>query len=220
MKLLLIEDDRMIGESLTHALKSSGYAVDWAMDGEMGEESLRNTAYNLVLLDIGLPKQTGLDVLKKLRARKDKVPVLILTARDRVTDRVEGLDSGADDYLVKPFALEEVEARIRVLLRRSAGQAESILCAGNIALNTLTKEIEYQGKRLLLSAREYALMFALMEVPGKVWSRAELEERLYGWNEEVSSNAVEVQIHNLRRKLGPELIRNIRGIGYMVNNQA
>ncbi len=217
MKILLIEDDKMIGESLMHALKSSGYAVDWARDGDMGEESLKTTAYNLVLLDIGLPKQTGLEVLTKLRARKDKVPVLILTARDRVADRVAGLDLGADDYLVKPFALEEVEARIRVLLRRgNAGHAESTLRSGAISLNTTTKELEYEGKRLILSAREYALMFALLQSPGKVLSRAELEERLYGWNEEVSSNAVEVQIHNLRKKLGPELIRNIRGIGYMV----
>ncbi len=216
MKILLIEDDKMIGESLIQALKQSGYAVDWARDGDMGEESLKTTAYNLVLLDIGLPKQTGLEVLAKLRARQDKVPVLILTARDRVADRVAGLDLGADDYLVKPFALEEVEARIRVLLRRNAGHAEAILRSSTISLNTTTKELEYEGKRLILSAREYALMFALLQSPGKVLSRAELEERLYGWNEEVSSNAVEVQIHNLRKKLGPELIRNIRGIGYMV----
>lgn len=216
MKILLIEDDKMIAESLLHALRQSGYAVDWARDGEMGEDSLKTATYNLVLLDLGLPKRTGLEVLKNLRARKDKVPVLILTARDRVANRVEGLDLGADDYLVKPFALEEVEARIRVLMRRSAGHAEAVLRSGNANLNTTTKELEYDGKRLILSAREYALMFALMEFPGKVLSRAELEERLYGWNEEVSSNAVEVQIHNLRKKLGPELISNIRGIGYMV----
>lgn len=216
MKILLIEDDKMIGESLMHALKNSGYAVDWARDGDMGEESLKTTVYNLVLLDIGLPKQTGLEVLTKLRARKDKVPVLILTARDRVADRVAGLDLGADDYLVKPFALEELEARMRVLLRRNTGHAEAILRSSAISLNTITKELEYESKSLILSAREYALMFALLQSPGKVLSRAELEERLYGWNEEVSSNAVEVQIHNLRKKLGPELIRNIRGIGYMV----
>ena len=216
MKILLIEDDEMIAESLTHALRSSAYAVDWARDGDIGEESLKTTSYNLVLLDIGLPRRTGLDVLKSLRANKNKVPVLILTARDRISDRVEGLDLGADDYLVKPFALEELEARIRVLLRRHTGHAESMLSANDINLNTLTKELEYKGKNLVLSAREYALMFALMEMPGKVFSRAELEERLYGWNEEVSSNAVEVQIHNLRKKLGMDLIRNIRGIGYMV----
>jgi len=217
MRILLIEDDRMIGESLVHALKANGYAVDWARDGNTGQASLSTTAYNLVLLDIGLPKRSGLEVLKSLRGRKDRVPVLILTARDHVTDRVEGLDSGADDYLVKPFALEEVEARIRALLRRHAGNADPILRSGDITLNTLTKELGYQDKNLVLSAREYALMFALMELPGKIMSRPELEERLYGWNEEISSNAVEVQIHNLRKKLGAELIQNIRGMGYMVS---
>lgn len=216
MRILLIEDDRMIGESLLHALKSSGYAVDWARDGDMGEESLKTASYNLVLLDLGLPKQSGLDVLKSMRAGGNKTPVLILTARDRVADRVSGLDLGADDYLIKPFALEELEARIRVLLRRNAGLAEAIIRARDASLNMLTKELTYAGKTLVLSAREYALMLALMEIPGKVLSRADLEERLYGWNEEVSSNAVEVQIHNLRKKLGPDLIHNIRGIGYMV----
>ncbi|MET0155899.1 MAG: response regulator [Rickettsiales bacterium] len=216
MRILLIEDDKMIGESLVHALKNGGYVVDWARDGDTGEVSLSTTIYNLILLDLGLPKRNGLEVLKGIRLRKDKVPVLILTARDRVADRVAGLDLGADDYLVKPFALEEVEARIRVLLRRTAGHADPVLRSGGVSLNMLTKELEYEGKRLTLSAREYALMFALMEMPGKVMSRVELEERLYGWNEEVSSNAVEVQIHNLRKKLGTDLIRNIRGIGYMV----
>lgn len=216
MKILLIEDDQMIGESLSHALKSAGYAVDWARDGQIGEESLHTGSYNLVLLDLGLPQRSGLEVLAGLRQRKNKVPVLILTARDEVADRVKGLDVGADDYLVKPFALEELEARMRALLRRNAGQAEALLQYGDIKLNTLTKELGYQGKMLLLSAREYALMFALMEMPGKVMSRVELEERLYGWNEEISSNAVEVQIHNLRKKLGNDLIRNIRGIGYRV----
>lgn len=217
MRILLVEDDRMIGESLTQALKANGYVVDWARDGEMGEVSLSTTAYNLVLLDIGLPKLNGLELLKAIRARKDKVPVLILTARDQIEDRVAGLDLGADDYLVKPFALEEMEARIRALLRRNSGNADPLLRSGNITLNTLTKELTYKGAVIVLSAREYALMFALMESPGKVMSRTDLEDRLYGWNEEVSSNAVEVQIHNLRKKLDTDLIRNIRGIGYMVS---
>lgn len=216
MRILLVEDDRMIGDSLVQALKNNGYAVDWARDGDMGEEHLNTTAYGLVLLDIGLPGRSGLDILRNLRNRKDKVPVLMLTARDRIADRVAGLDSGADDYLVKPFALEELEARIRVLLRRNAGQADAVLRTEHIALDTLTKELTYDGRQVTLSAREYALMLALMESPGKVLSRPELEERLYGWNEEISSNAVEVQIHNLRKKLGSELIQNIRGIGYMV----
>lgn len=217
MRILLVEDDRMIGESLTQALKANGYVVDWARDGEMGEVSLSTTTYNLVLLDIGLPKLNGLELLKAIRARKDKVPVLILTARDQIEDRVAGLDLGADDYLVKPFALEEMEARIRALLRRNSGNADPLLRSGNITLNTLTKELTYKGAVIVLSAREYALMFALMESPGKVMSRTDLEDRLYGWNEEVSSNAVEVQIHNLRKKLDTDLIRNIRGIGYMVS---
>ena len=216
MRILLVEDDKMIGESLMHALRNSGYAVDWARDGDIGEESLQTASYNLVLLDLGLPKRSGLEVLKNMRQARNKTPVLILTARDRVADRVIGLDLGADDYLIKPFALEEVEARIRVLLRRNAGNAEPVLRAGEATLNTMTKELNYQGKTSILSAREYALMFALMELPGKVLSRAELEDRLYGWNEEVSSNAVEVQIHNIRKKMGPDLIHNIRGIGYTV----
>ena len=216
MKILLIEDDQMIGESLAHALKSVGYAVDWAQDGQTGEESLHTGNYSLVLLDLGLPKRSGLEILAGLRQRKNIVPVIILTARDEVADRVKGLDVGADDYLVKPFALEELEARIRVLLRRNAGQAEPCLRYGDIELNTLTKELCYQGKTLRLSAREYALMFALLEIPGKIMSRSALEERLYGWNEEVNSNAVEVQIHTLRKKVGNDIIRNIRGIGYCV----
>lgn len=216
MRILLIEDDTMVGESLVQALKAGGYAVDWAQDGEIGEESLRSCAYNLVLLDLGLPKRSGLEILKSLRARKDKVPVLIMTARDRVSDRVEGLDLGADDYLIKPFALEEMEARMRALLRRNSGHAGPVLKTAYMTLNTVTKELECQGRREPLSAREYALMFMLMESPGKVLSRLELEEKLYGWNEEVSSNAVEVQIHNLRKKFGAEAIRNIRGIGYLV----
>lgn len=216
MKILLIEDDSMIGDSLVHALRAKGYTVDWVQDGEMGEESLRIGSYALVLLDLGLPKRSGIEILKSLRQRHQQLPVLIITARDAVSDRVQGLDLGADDYLIKPFALEEVEARIRVLLRRSAGQSAPILSVGAITLNPHTKELTYTGKSLVLSAREYALMFALMETPGKVLSRRDLEERLYGWNEEVSSNAVEVQIHNLRKKLGNSLIRNIRGMGYMI----
>jgi DNA-binding response OmpR family regulator len=216
MRILLIEDDTMIGESLSHALRASGYSVDWAKDGEAGELSLQTTNYNLVLLDLSLPKRSGLEILAHLRQRKQSTPVLVLTARDSVADRVQGLDVGADDYLVKPFALEEVEARIRVLLRRSLGQAEPILQSGNMTLNLLTKEIDIGGKKQLLSAREYALMYALMEKPGTVLSRAQLEEKLYGWNEEISSNAVEVHIHGLRKKLGNAAIRNIRGMGYMV----
>ncbi|MDE1172195.1 MAG: response regulator [Parvibaculaceae bacterium] len=215
MRVLIIEDDRMIGESLVTALRNGGYSVDWARDGETGNSSLKTDTYDLVLLDLGLPKLPGLEVLKQLRQRKNPVPLLILTARDSITDRVQGLDLGADDYLVKPFALEEVEARIRVLLRRNAGHAEATLNNGAITLNTLTKEVQYRGTSLILSAREYALMYALMEKPGKVLSRAALEEKLYGWDDEISSNTVEVYIYALRKKLGNSVIRNIRGLGYV-----
>lgn len=216
MKILLVEDDRMIGESLCKMLNTKGYSVDWARDGEMGDESLRTGTYNLLLLDVGLPKASGLEILAKLRARGEKLPVLIMTARDAVSDRVKGLDLGADDYLIKPFAVEELEARMRVLLRRSAGQADPLIKSGGVVLNTTTKELTFEGKCQVLSAREYALMFALMETPGKVLSRSDLEEKLYGWNEEVGSNAVEVLIHSIRKKYDSSLIRNIRGMGYMV----
>lgn len=216
MRLLLVEDDPMIGESLRHALKGDGYAVDWVTDGETAAESLEIEQYDLVLLDLGLPKQSGIEVLQGVRKRKDAIPVLILTARDAVSDRVIGLDAGADDYLVKPFALAEVEARIRALLRRKHGQAEPVMRCGDAVLNPATKELSYGGKAELLSAREYALMHCLMEKPGAVLSRPQLEEKIYGWNEEVASNAVEVLIHQLRKKYGTDIIRNIRGLGYMV----
>lgn len=216
MRLLLVEDDVMIGESLRHALKGDGYAVDWAQDGETAAESLEVENYDLVLLDLGLPKQSGIEVLQSLRKRKDAVPVLILTARDAVSDRVIGLDAGADDYLVKPFALAEVEARIRALLRRKDGQAETVMRCGDATLNPATKELSYKGKAEVLSAREYALIHCLMEKPGAVLSRAQMEEKIYGWNEEVASNAAEVLIHGLRKKFGADLNRNIRGLGYMM----
>lgn len=216
MRVLLVEDDTMIGESLSHGLKGSGYAVDWAKDGQVAEESLATQEYHLMLLDLGLPKQSGLALLQKIRSKGHALPVLILTARDSVADRVGGLDAGADDYLVKPFALEELEARMRALLRRKNGKADLIMECGHTRLNPATKELTHKDRNLLLSAREYALMHALMESPGKVISRHDLEEKMYGWNKEVSSNAVEVHIHALRRKLGADMIRNIRGLGYLV----
>ncbi len=216
MRLLLIEDDLMIGESLVQALKGKGYAVDWVRDGGMGEESLSVNRYALVLLDLGLPGLSGLELLKRMRGRKDATPVLIMTARDAVTDRVAGLDGGADDYLVKPFALEELEARIRALLRRRAGQVEPLMVAGRVMLDPITRGMRHEERTQILSAREYALMFALMEVPGRILSRSELEDRLYGWDDDVSSNAVEFHIHQLRKKFGSGVIRNIRGLGYMV----
>lgn len=216
MRLLLVEDDKMIGESLVQALKADGYTVDWAKDGDVAEESLAVQTYDLVLLDLGLPKQSGISVLQKLRAGKSTTPVIIITARDTLTDKVLGLDSGADDYIIKPFPLAELEARIRARLRRSSGNASPLIEAGALSLNPATREIIYKGIATPLSAKEYAILFALMEHPGRILSRADLEERLYGWDEEVSSNAVEVHIHQLRKKLDADAIRNVRGIGYMV----
>ena len=216
MRLLTIEDDPMIGESLKKALKADGHAIDWVRDGLEAWEALQSQNYDLVLLDLGLPGMDGISLLKKLRAQKNGLPVLILTARDAVQDRVLGLDSGADDYLIKPFSLEELEARIRSLLRRHGNNRSSVIVGGEATLDTITKTLSYRGKSEMLSAKEYALMSALMTTAGSLLSRAQLEETLYGWNEEIGSNAVEVHIHQLRKKFGKEIIRNIRGLGYMV----
>lgn len=216
MKILLIEDDPMIGESLSQFLKNEGYAVNWCQNGASGSQAIEVEAYALVLLDLGLPDISGLDVLKKLRSMKVITPVLILTARDAIDDRVAGLNAGADDYLVKPFAIAELEARVRALLRRATGHTGSELSNGEISLDTVTKVLHFRGQSFDLAAREYAVIYALLETPGKVWSRAQLEERIYGWQEEVESNAVEFHIHQLRKKLGTESIINIRGMGYRV----
>jgi two-component system, OmpR family, response regulator QseB len=216
MRLLLVEDDRMIGESLQKALRQGGYAVDWARTAGEADLSLLDNDYNLVILDLGLPDKPGLALLKNLRGKDNGIPVLILTARDTVSDRVLGLDSGADDYMLKPFALEELEARIRLLLRRKSGSSSPVLKHGDITLNPATHEVTYKDRKSVLPGREYALMFALMETPGKILSRAQLEEKLYGWNEEVGSNAVEVHIHQIRKKLGADIIRNVRNTGYMI----
>ncbi len=216
MRLLLVEDDQMIGESLQQALKADGYAVDWAQRGDDALQALETKVYDIVLLDLGVPGVPGLDVLRRLRQEKDAVPVLIMTAKDAVGDRVTGLDAGADDYLVKPFRLEELEARMRAILRRHAGRSDPLMVYGDVSLNPLTKELSCDGKTDVLSLREYAIMHALLERPGVLLSRSQLEERLYGWNEEVGSNAVEVHIHQLRKKFGRDLIRNIRGMGYTV----
>ncbi len=218
MRLLVVEDDLMIGESLQHALKAGGYAVDWTQNGDEALLALKDSSYDLVLLDLGLPGKSGIDVLHSLREKKNNVPVLILTARDTVSDRVAGLDGGADDYLAKPFSLEELEARIRAILRRKSGGSGPLILCGALELNPVTKELACGKTAAQLSAREYAIMHALMERPGAILSRAQLEERLYGWNEEVGSNAVEVHIHALRKKFGKDIIRNIRGMGYMAAN--
>lgn len=216
MRLLLVEDDPMIGEALLDALRVEHYAVDWVRDGATADTALRSQTYDCVLLDLGLPKRDGFEVLRELRARKDRTPVLIVTARDAVDQRVAGLDGGADDYLLKPYDLDELLARIRALLRRSAGRAEPVYEHQGVSINPATREVSVDGQPVVLSAREWAVLEPLIARPGMVLSRAQLEEKLYSWKDEVSSNAVEVYIHGLRRKLGTDLIRNVRGLGYMV----
>jgi len=219
MRLLLVEDDAMIGESVRAGLQQDGFAVDWVQDGRAAELAMDANAYDTLLLDLGLPRKTGLEVLAALRRRGNTIPVLILTARDAVTDRVKGLDAGADDYLVKPFDLEELAARVRALLRRKSGSADPVIHVGELSLNPATHEVSLAGKPVSLSAREFALMHALAARPGVVYSRAQLEEKLYGWGQEVESNTVEVYVHALRRKLGAHMIQNVRGVGYMVPKQ-
>ena len=216
MRLLLAEDDAMIGESVRRGLHQDGFAVDWVRDGRAAEIALAENVHDLVLLDLGLPRKEGLEVLRAMRRHGDARPVLIVTARDAVADRVAGLDAGADDYVLKPFELTELAARIRALLRRRSGRATPILTAGDITLDPATHEVRVRDNPLALSAREFALLEALLVRPGAVLSRAQLEEKLYGWNEEVGSNAVEVHLHALRRKLPPDTIRNVRGVGWTI----
>jgi len=216
MRLLLVEDDPMIGEAVRDLLRAERYAVDWATDGDMADAALATQAYDLVLLDLGLPRRDGLAVLRDLRARKDRTPVLIATARDGVAQRVQGLDAGADDYVLKPYDLEELLARIRALLRRAAGRAEPVYEHQGVSVTPATREVLVQGQPVALSAREWAVLEALIARPGTVLSRQQLEDKLYGWGGEISSNAVEVYIHGLRKKLGAHLVLNVRGLGYMV----
>lgn len=216
MRLLLVEDDPMIGESVQKGLHQDGFAVDWARDGQAAELALANDVYDLVVLDLGLPRKSGLDVLAGLRERGNSVPVLVLTARDAVADRVKGLDRGADDYVVKPFDLDELAARVRALLRRRSGRAEPLITHGDLVVNPATRQASLAGKPLALSARELALLEALLDRPGAILSRAQLEERIYGWGEEIESNTVEVYVHSLRKKLGAGYIRNVRGVGYTI----
>ena len=216
MRLLLVEDDTMIGESVLDLLRAEHYAVDWVKDGEMADTALRTQTYDLVLLDLGLPRRDGLTVLRSMRARKERIPVLIATARDGVQQRIEGLDAGADDYVLKPYDLDELLARIRALLRRAAGRAEPVYEHRGITINPATREVTVGGQPVVLSAREWAVLEPLLARPGLVLSRAQIEEKLYGWKDEISSNAVEVYIHGLRKKLGADLIQNVRGVGYMV----
>ena len=215
MRILLVEDDPMIGRALSQALAREGMAIDWVRNGADGAEALATGGHALVLLDLGLPGASGLDLLKTARRSGNRVPVLVITARDALDDRVVGLDLGADDYLVKPFETRELVARMRAVLRRQSGVALSIVETAEIALDLATHEMTYRGATLVLSAREFALMRTLLDRPGAILSRAQLEERLYGWGDEVESNAVDVLIHSIRKRFDKDIIRNVRGAGWM-----
>lgn len=214
MRLLLVEDDPMIGKSIRE-----GYGVDWVRDGWAAEQSLNATAYDMLILDLGLPRIHGLQVLKHTRQTGIKVPVLVITARDGVEDRVSGLDAGADDYLVKPFSMPELGARVRALLRRSTGHADPVFRHGGVELNPQTHAVFFNKKSVSLSQREFALLESLIRHPGMVISRASLEQSIYAWGEEVESNTVEVHISNLRKKLGHRIIKTVRGVGYKIEEQ-
>lgn len=217
MRLLLVEDDPLIGDGVLTGLSQEGHAVDWFTDGHSAQQALRSEPYELMILDLGLPQKSGLAVLEELRAAGSDMPVLILTARDTVADRVAGLDAGADDYLIKPFELDELSARLRALHRRSKERSKPLIHHGSIVLDPASHHVTQEGKTVELSAREFAVLKLLMENPGRVFSRARLEEHLYSWGEEIESNAVEVYIHHLRKKLGSSVIRTIRGVGYVMD---
>ena len=219
MRVLLVEDDPMIGNVVQQALRDASYAVDWVRDGQAALTTLEALNYDLVLLDLGLPGKDGMDVLHSIRARENDVPVVVLTARDATKDRVAGLDSGADDYLVKPFAMNELLARMRAVTRRKGSAAGPALSNGVVALDPATHEASIDGVAVRLTAREFSLLQSLLVRPGAILSRTELEHRIYGWNEEVESNAVEFLIHSLRKKLGSATIKNVRGVGWMVSKE-
>ncbi len=216
MRVLVVEDDVMIAQGLQTALRQAGFAVDAMRDGAGAAAALSTTKFDLVLLDLGLPKRDGIDILRELRRRGDATPVIILTARDDIQNRIAGLDGGADDYIVKPFDLDEVMARMRSVLRRSAGRGDPAIQHGDLRLDPVTHTVERGGVPVNLSAHEFSVLEALLQRPGAVLSRAQLEDRLYGWDAPIGSNAVEVYIHGLRRKLGSDCIRTLRGVGYFV----
>ncbi len=220
MRVLLVEDDRMIGEAVERALREAAYATDWVRDGAMAMTAMDTHVYDLVLLDLGLPRRDGHEVLAYLRSKQDKAGVLIVTARDELDERLRGLDGGADDYVVKPFEMTELLARMRAVVRRRSGAAHPIMGIGVLTLDPATREVKFKGVSTTLTAREFALMQALMIRPGAILSRRELEDRIYGWNEEVESNAVEFLIHALRKRLGSAVIKNVRGVGWMVSRES
>lgn len=216
MRILLVEDDALLGDAIQAGLKQSGYAVDWMKDGVSAEQALGTGPYAAVVLDIGLPRLSGLEVLRRMRNRNIPIPVLILTAMDAVDSRIKGLDTGADDYLVKPFDMGELAARLRALLRRASGRPEPLLQAAGVTLDPASHRVQFQDRPVELSAKEFAVLHALMLNAGKVLSRAQLEEQLYAWGNEIESNAVEVHIHHLRRKLFPGVVETLRGVGYLL----
>jgi two-component system OmpR family response regulator len=221
MRVLLVEDDPMIGEAIQGALKDASYAADWVKNGQTALTTLGCQHYDLVLLDLGLPGKDGLEVLHSIRAKHNPVPLLVITARDGLDDRLRGLDSGADDYLLKPFEMAELLARMRAVLRRKGGSAMPVLSNGVVTLDPATREaVVNGGAGMQLSSREFSLLQALLVRPGAILSRSDLEDRIYGWGDEVESNAVEFLIHALRRKLGSEVIKNVRGVGWMVSKDA
>ncbi len=219
MRILLVEDDTLLGDGIRAGLTQADFAVDWVQDGILGDTALQTETYAAVVLDLGLPRLSGVDLLRGIRARGDATPVLILTARDAVGDRVKGLDSGADDYLIKPFDLDELAARLRALIRRSQGSAVPVLRLHGVLLDPAQHRVEYQGQPVELTAREFALLQELMLNAGRVLSREQLEQRVYPWGEELESNAIEVHVHHLRRKLAPELVRTVRGVGYLMRKE-
>lgn len=217
MRLLLVEDDEILGEGLVEGLKMEGYAVDWLTNGKLADEALKLNSYELIVLDLNLPDMEGLDILKALRARKDETPVMVLTAKDTVPDRVEGLDSGADDFVIKPFELDEVCARLRALARRNEGRSVPNIEYKGIVLDPAAHQVTWNDEKVDLSQKEFEILSFLMSNIGKVISRARLEESLYSWDSDVESNTVEVHIHHLRKKLDPSIIRTVRGVGYIID---
>lgn len=220
MRILVVEDDSLLGDAIQAGLRQHGHAVDWVRDGLAAEHALAVERYSALVLDLGLPRLSGLDLLERMRDKGDVTPVLILTARDTVEDRIKGLDVGGDDYLVKPFDMRELAARLRALMRRAAGQPDPLLRIGRLTLDPAAHRVTWEGHDVELSSREFALLEALIRNAGRVLSREQLEQALYAWGEEVESNAVEVHIHHLRRKLSPQLIQTVRGVGYMMRKAA
>ncbi|GAB1394539.1 response regulator [Rhodocyclaceae bacterium] len=220
MRALLVEDDALLGDGIRAGLKLADFAVDWVRDGDLARRALLDQTYDICVLDLGLPRRDGLSLLKELRARGDRLPVLILTARDTSEDKVAGLDAGADDYLTKPFDLAELQARLRALIRRTGGSAHPVLQHADVTLDPASKRVSVKGETVNLSAREYALLYDLLSHKQHIRTRAQLEESLYAWGEEAESNTVEVYVHHLRKKLGADFIRTVRGLGYQLGERA